>query len=114
MTFQVLVPDEIPQHIAQTQDANQASLLPRRSAIRSFLGRYIFTFDNDESMTPSLADVGEDRGKTIARRAGHHASKVARSLGERYLDRLVEYLVSVLSDQVLSRESILVCLANQG
>lgn len=59
MSLEVLVPNEVPQHVTQAQDANQAALFARGRA-RFGIRRHVFGFDNDESVAPSFPDVGED------------------------------------------------------
>jgi hypothetical protein len=57
-------------------------------------------------MTTTFADVGQDGREGVVRRASHDSCKVGRTLVERVFDSRVEYLVSVLSDEVLSQNEI--------
>lgn len=91
--------DQKPQHVAQTQNSYQTTLLPRRSPIDS--SRYVLWFDNDESVTTSFSNVGEDGRESVGWSTSHDSSEIGRTLIDRVFDRRVEYLISVLSNEIL-------------
>lgn len=65
--------NEVPQHVAQTEQAYQAPLLlPRRVSD----GGNVLILDDDEAMAAPLADVGQDRSERVARGAGDDAGEV--------------------------------------
>ena len=91
--------DKVPQHVAQTEQPDQAPLLLSR---RVSHGGNVLVLDDHEAMAPPLADVGQDRGERIARGASDDAVKVVRALVESDFDGGVEDFVGVLADEILT------------